>query len=71
MMRRRRGFVPKERLDERPPGKRVRKPVTLSDGTVIIFDVLEIEPGADKFGDKAQPGYTDEHGRVPKRGSGA
>jgi hypothetical protein len=61
---------PRPIKDERPTGKRVRKLVKLPDGEVQEFDVwvADAPPGLPES--KAQPGFV-EHGRVPRRGSGA
>jgi len=63
------GFAP---IGERPAWHIELQDITLPDGTVLKdFPVKVIEPGFDGLGDnEAQPGYVDEHGRVPTRGSG-
>jgi hypothetical protein len=68
-MMRRGGFMP---IGDRPCTRIVRKTVTLPDGTVLEdFPVEVAEPPDDNFaGNKVRPGHVDEHGMVPRRGSG-
>lgn len=64
------GFEP---IGERPGVKIVVQDVTLPDGRVLRdFPVKVADPPADELADnEARPGFVDEHGMVPHRGSGA
>lgn len=63
------GFVP---IGDRPNGRRVLRRLVLPDGRIFVGAVWVAYPANDGFADnKVRPGHVDEHGRVPRRGSGA
>lgn len=57
----------------RPTWRIELQDIILSDGRMLKnFPVKIAESGFDELGgNEARPGYVDEHGRVPRRGSGA